>query len=537
MKKLTKRILPLILSVVIAAGSVVGSYEQVQATGITDILYYTYWDLISTIYAQCGYSTTVDADVINNHGVTGKQVWDNFCTSVENTAKFHYGILNDAKEQAIKDLKNLAKTATAKGIKLTQDLYDLLKDTFNYQQSYKGLSSYGNYDETLKYINSVMGITDAYTWSGGTVNDYDIWIALKNGEHLNVIQYGSEKCVFTTFANYVDLKLDKTNWGYGVYYKRVSDKFFQLESTVGYTANSVTLKTGSQKLDSIYYEPSWVIKNGYFLGTDTISAQVSEGACPKEVPEVTPWHKETDIPDGWRVVPQEVPGTGGDQEPEKDPDKDPEEEPKKNPDILPGGVPLPSNPISPDEKPLPDSTEEPGKKPDSTEDPAKDPDKDPDKEPAKEPAKDPGILVNPQTGNLIDPATGYDIDPKTGLLIDPETGELIDPKNLPDSDDDSGGDGGGGGLPGAVSGFGDITKLFPFCIPFDLVKLIKGMQAKEAAPKFHFEYHFDSINYTFVVDVDLTDYAKYIKIFRFGMQVFYAIALMLLTIKVSKLFV
>lgn len=515
MKKVTKRILPLILSVVIAAGSVFGSYEQVQATGITDILYYTYWDLISTIYAQCGYSTTVDADVINNHGVTGKQVWDNFCTSVENTAKFHYGILNDAKEQAIKDLKNLAKTATAKGIKLTQDLYDMLRECFSIQNA--DVSSFASYtnDDFLR----LMGASDYKNICSSIYFD-SIRNNLKSGYKLNVCADSTGVHLFASSPSYKDLFFYKSNKVYEVY----DSKYHPLDigSIVSNNLDKTVMYSRALNFST---QPSWIIKEGVWNFDATIkAAQVSEGACPQEVPEVTPWHKEKDIPDGWRVVPQEVPGTGGDQEPDKDPDKDPDKKPKEFPDVLPGTIPL---------FPFQDPDQKPAEKPDSTEDPAKDP----DKEPAKEPAKDPGILVNPQTGNLIDPNTGLDIDPKTGKLIDPETGELIDPGNLPDSGGGSGGDGGGGGLPGAVSGFGDITKLFPFCIPFDMVRLIKGMQAKEAAPKFHFEYHFDSINYTFVVDVDLTDYAKYIKIFRFGMQVFYAIALMLLTIKVSKLFV
>lgn len=37
---------------------------------------------------------------------------------------------------------------------------------------------------------------------------------------------------------------------------------------------------------------------------------------------------------------------------------------------------------------------------------------------------------------------------------------------------------------------------------------------------FHFEYTFKSLNYTFIVDVDMGDYWKYIKIFRWGMTIF-----------------
>lgn len=91
-----------------------------------------------------------------------------------------------------------------------------------------------------------------------------------------------------------------------------------------------------------------------------------------------------------------------------------------------------------------------------------------------------------------------------------------------------------GTLPDKVAAVGDITKLFPFCIPFDLVALIKGMKAQEKAPVWHFKYYFKDINYTFEFTVDMTDYEKYIKIFRAGIVIFWIIALMFLTIRYSS---
>lgn len=91
-----------------------------------------------------------------------------------------------------------------------------------------------------------------------------------------------------------------------------------------------------------------------------------------------------------------------------------------------------------------------------------------------------------------------------------------------------------GTLPDTAAAAGDITKLFPFCIPFDLVALIKGMKAQEKAPVWHFKYYFKDINYTFEFTVDMTDYEKYIKIFRAGIVIFWIIALMFLTIRYSS---
>lgn len=517
LKKLTKRLLPLLLSLVVVLGTVFSDYEKVTATGISEIMYYTYWDLINTIYATCGYEMSVSDAEINNHGVTGKQAWDNFCTAVEGTAKFHGKLFKGA----MSEMYDLAKNATQKGISMSQDLFDMLKDALathaeECSASYTGLIS--SVDSAKSIIASVCGT------SVEAVPDYD----LLGERYLYIYKHEGNIYIFTDVYNRI------LSFGSGSFLNSNGNRvgrFNGIEfevSTGQYTADR---KCYSDKDDV------WLVRHTYMFTDKSITARVAQGACPKEVPESIPWRKEKSIPDGWRVVPQEVPDTGTDtdpgKEPEKEPDKKPDKKPKENPDILPVEIPLlPFSPSVPDTKPL----ETPDKDPDK--EPAKDPDKEPAKDPDKEPEKQPGVLVNPLTGNFIDPVTGYDIDPKTGLLIDPETGELIDPKNLPDSDDDSGGGGGGsGGLPGAVSGFGDITKLFPFCIPFDIIRLIQGMKAQEAPPVFHFEYHFDSINYTFSFDVDLSDYAKYIKIFRFGMQIFYALALMFLTLKVSKIFI
>ena len=123
-------------------------------------------------------------------------------------------------------------------------------------------------------------------------------------------------------------------------------------------------------------------------------------------------------------------------------------------------------------------------------------------------------MINPDTGRYIDPDTGYDIDPDTGKLIDPDTGELIDPD-----------------IPSTAGKAGNWKRLFPFCIPWDMMELIKSMQADKKAPVFEFKYTFKAVNYTWVVKVDMADYWKYIKIFRWGLTIFFIIGLFFLTVK------
>lgn len=81
---------------------------------------------------------------------------------------------------------------------------------------------------------------------------------------------------------------------------------------------------------------------------------------------------------------------------------------------------------------------------------------------------------------------------------------------------------------------GEISEVFPFCIPFDVVKLVKGLKASEKPPVFHFKYYFKTIKYTFEIKVDLSEYEKYFKIFRAGISIFWVITLMLLTIRWSS---
>lgn len=486
MKRIIKKTIPFMLAVVVLFQTVYSSVETAKAAALPEVIYYTYWDLISSLYGVCGYDSKIDESVINNHSVTGKQAWDNFVTFVENSAKANYKFLGDGASKAFSELKNLVNNVTEKGFSITQDLYDMLKSVFAYQISYSSDSNNFDCSSVDVIKNMIINLTDCSNYQDIYLINY-LANSVYDGDILNCI-YSPSAQRYTFFLGSYDLvyALEKgSQWFY------LDGKTFSGCQTFIVSAynKKVYRATGLKERDDF----CWIFKNGCFAGTDTIGAQVSEGACPAEVPEVVPWRKEVTVPDEWRVLP----GGGSDEDPDKDPDKDPE----KNPDALP--VWLPIKPLKPDK---PDSTEDPDKK------------NDPDKK--KDPVVNP--IINPDTGNVVDPNTGWDIDPATGKLINPNNGELTDPDMSNTID--------------KVNKYGDIKKLFPFCIPFDLLKLIKGMSAEKAPPVFHFEHKFKGINYTFVVDVDLSDYDKYIKIFRFGLQVVFIITLMFLTVKFSKLF-
>lgn len=489
MKRIIKKTIPFVLAVLIVFQSVYLSVQTAQASAVPEILYYTYWDLINTIYATCGYDSKVDESVVNNHGVTGKQAWSNFVTFVENSAKANYKFVGDGMSKAFSELENLVNTATEKGISMTQDLYDMLKSVFADQV--ENVSN-GNQFDCSSY-DSINKVISAITGGGYLMKSYcDALISDK--ALLNVVyDNGKYYCFVLNKSDGLAYNYQYVSWYGGTYLFNAMGNDGSLHRVNVYGSIVVNGKVVSDSgsncssVSSANYQ--WIIKNGAFAGTDTISAQVSAGACPKEVPEVSPWRKSVDIPDEWRVI---------------NPNETPEQNPDDKPEVLP--VIIPIHPTKPDTKPDTETTENPDK------------DKDPDKK--KNPVVNP--IINPDTGNVIDPNTGWDIDPSTGKLINPNTGELVDPDMSNPSS--------------ITNKFGDITKLFPFCIPFDLVRLIRGMSAEKKPPVFHYEHKFKDINYTFVVDVDLSNYDKYIKLFRFGMQIFYIIVLMFLTSKISNYF-
>lgn len=476
MKRIIKKAMPFVLAVLIVFQSIYSSVQTAQASAIPEVLYYTYWDLINTIYATCGYDSKVDESVVNNHGVTGKQAWSNFVTFVENSAKANYKFVGDGMSKAFSELENLVNTATEKGISMTQDLYDMLKSVFADQVVNESLVVSGQYPTISSFKSAAKIIASICGTSVDSVPNYGFF---DSDHYLNIFQVDDGWYRIVCLPKIVVSSDDDFNF---VFSDGTCERGFvglQYSSRRGFIHDNIWCNN----------KAVWFVKNGVMVNNSSISAQVSAGACPKEVPEVSPWRKSVDIPDEWRVI---------------NPNETPEQNPDDKPEVLP--VIIPIHPTKPDTKPDTETTENPDK------------DKDPDKK--KNPVVNP--IINPDTGNVVDPNTGWDIDPSTGKLINPNTGELVDPDMSNPSS--------------LTKKFGNITKLFPFCIPFDLVRLISGMSAEKKPPVFHYEHKFKDINYTFVVDVDLSDYDKYIKLFRYGMQIFYIIALMFLTSKISNYF-
>lgn len=493
MKRIRKKVIPLFVALLILVGVPLTSYEEVKATGVEEYLYYTYWDLMNSLYAMTGYDMKISDNEIKNHGVSGRQAWNNFTTFVENAAKIHWKAFSEAGRAAVKELKNLVNTATEKGISISQDLYDMLKDVFGYQVKYNknvcfDTSSVDSVNDFIKSVSGCYNTSLAEAVYSGKCRLY-VLSGIRSGKTGRIAFGVLSDTSFPLFITY-----DKSSGLYSPAYN-YNGRLITVGSYGNFCCSDGTV------VDDVSVEfwesaPSFIINDGCWSGTDVVSAQVSAGACPKEVPDVSPWIKHTDVPDEWRIVkPDEVP----------DPNDD------NDGDALP--VVIPIHPAKPD-KPSETETEESTEKPD------------------KDKSKDPSVIINPSTGNQIDPNTGLDIDPDTGYLIDPDTGDLIDP-NTGKKVDKNKIKNRVKNLPSIASGAGNITKYFPFCIPWDIVALIKTMNAQKSPPVFHFEHYFKAIDYNFVVDVNLEDYWKYIKIFRWGLTIFFIIGLFFLTDKLT----
>lgn len=467
MKRILKRVSIVLFALFLTAGVVMSDYETVYATGIEETLYYTYWDLITTLYSVCGYDANVQDEVIKNHGVTGKQVWHNFVTFVENFAKAHGKFFGDGLAQ----LKELANDLSDDGtFTISQSLYDLLRDCFADTATVSDVTNYKNQFDCSSpesVYNLILSITGCDGYENlSSLKSSSVLISVCSGKTLNIVHAIDNKGYYV-FA-YSGL-FDYNSIDHSLHTFDGSGNEVQLSATNLYICYDNSKIYPSYSSISFGENYEWVIKNGSFCIDFPVDiVDVAADACPQEVPDTIEIVENPAIPDGWRIV-------------------EPDEDPQNDDDVIPALLPI--------VPPIPD-------KPTDTE---KDSEKDTENEPGTSPKPNP----NPDS----------DLNPKPDPNPDPD----------PEIDSDP--------VQSVTSSAGDITTLFPFCIPFDIARLVKGLKAKKSPPVFHFEYKFKQINYTFVIDVDLSDYEKYIKIFRYGMQIFYIIALMFLTIKVSKLFI
>jgi hypothetical protein len=497
--------LPVLVAVGIMVSVIFASYQNAYATGLEEYFYYTYFDLMSGLFAETGMDFGLKDDYYTKSDrVSGKQVWDNFCTWVENKAKVAALPVEVVNKAVFDELKNLPNTVTSAGAEMSEKLSELLA---------KILPTFGTDSFSSLTENSLLSFLHA-------TSDYDILPAvssyldafnqdLSNGYKLNVVKDENEYFLFVSDPAYSKLQyIQDKSYSYPVFrcygYKGNSRREIDV-SRIYSSPSSKQVGVGAKIRAT---EPVWIVKEGNYVASDGTS--INDYAKVKKVDDNTVYVPGVGYKTNWDILKDILNDrvtTDAEEEAwnsrynfDNDNKDDKEKKKKDNEkDKLPVAIPI-----------------IPFKKPDSTE---KDTEKDTEKGtesdvPGKDPDPSKNPMINPDTGHYIDPDTGYDIDPDTGKLIDPDTGELIEPD-----------------IPSTAGKAGNWKRLFPFCIPWDMMELIKSMKADKKAPVFEFKYTFKAVNYTWVVKVDMADYWKYIKIFRWGLTIFFIIGLFFLTVK------
>ena len=492
--------LPVLVAVGIMVSVIFASYQNAYATGLEEYFYYTYFDLMSGLFAETGMDFGLKDDYYTKSDrVSGKQVWDNFCTWVENKAKTLALPVEVVNKTVFDEFKDLPNKVTSAGVTMSEKLSELLAKvlpTFNTNTNGNQFDC-SSVETVNNYVASLTG--------GGVLDRMRAEAVVNDGYLLNIVY---DKGVYQVFVLKKEELVDDYRFYNGFTDFKSLMVFQGKEYSEFCTAYGSIVKNGHTDLDMACYTCSldyqWIVKNGAFTGVDGTS--LKDYAKVKTVDDNTVYVPGVGYKTNWDIW-KDIVNDKATTDAEEDAwntrynldndNKDDKEKKKKdnNKDKLPVAIPI-----------------IPFKKPDST---GKDTEKDTESDvPGKDPDPSKNPMINPDTGHYIDPDTGYDIDPDTGKLIDPDTGKLIDP-NIPSTADKA----------------GNWKRLFPFCIPWDMMELIKSMQADKKAPVFEFKYTFKAVNYTWVVRVDMSDYWKYIKIFRWGMTIFFIIGLFFLTVK------
>lgn len=490
-----QHVMPVMLATAIIGGVIFGTYLRATATGVEE-LYYTYWDLVSSIFAAEGYDMSIkngNDKISTPDRVTGRQLWNNIKTWVKLKTQ-------DAKE-VFDEFVALPKFVTAEGITMSKELYELLGDFcdeyINYDSSLSGVNSFDTSSVDVVYdkLLSLTGASRDFK-NISYLEDvaYDIYsrgylLNIYYGDGAYRIFYGDQDVYLVGATDkYTGVLKFKNSNGY-------EESFLTPQTWVCPNSKSCTTFSG---LISFSLDSYWVVKQGKVYGDifNKVKDAVDLKNAPDQKVDDNVWNKEGNekgvLP--WWYYPDLLDRSMRDQTadneklPESDPDNGDDNKDKDGKswkDILPALIPWVPTVVNPTE------TE-------------KDSEKDSEK-------------------GTEDVAPGG--KPKPGSSENPTETEKDTEKDTEEKATDS------GQLPGIAEKAGNWKRLFPFCIPWDMISLVKSMKADKKAPVFEFKYTFKAVNYTWKITVDMSDYWKYIKIFRWGMTIFFIIGLFFLTVK------
>lgn len=156
----------------------------------------------------------------------------------------------------------------------------------------------------------------------------------------------------------------------------------------------------------------------------------------------------------------------------------------------------------------------------------------PDPDPSVRPVLDPSGGLDPETD--LDPGKNPVIRPDPDISPapkpDPDPGTDPDPRPDPDPDPEP------VPLPDmdAADYKVELTGVFPFCIPFDFIALLKTLEAEPRAPCFTFPVVIPALNYREDVKLDLSIFDDVAAVIRLCGKVSFILFLMFVTSKVIR---
>lgn len=136
------------------------------------------------------------------------------------------------------------------------------------------------------------------------------------------------------------------------------------------------------------------------------------------------------------------------------------------------------------------------------------------------PATLPKVSIKPDADVAVSPSV--DVDPGVNPNPNPDPDPSASPTPLP-----------GGGL-SYTQPVVDLSKFFPFCIPFDLIHLVQALDAEPVAPKWTLKLEPPQFPVEWEVTLDLSQFESLAKIFRTGENLLFVVGLILITRGIIK---
>lgn len=143
--------------------------------------------------------------------------------------------------------------------------------------------------------------------------------------------------------------------------------------------------------------------------------------------------------------------------------------------------------------------------------------------------------IDPALAPIYLPATMPEvkIDPDANIAVSPATNPNPEPDPDPEPSATATPTPGTGGLP-YTKPVVDLSKFFPFCVPFDLIHLVQVLDAEPVAPRWEVKLEPPLFPVEWEIVIDMADFEVLAKIFRTGETLLFVVGLILITRGIIK---